>query len=262
MDVANQTHLHIEQELKAPVADFSLVFYNSPGGTLVTRHCFSGEQMQAGQLINEEQLIDLFTDLKNEQVQQSVQKQQSKKTEDGVSSISLMPERVLYEDSNFIVWHSPSRYQAMWFRLSGEQPKSYHVHWPSTIFFVDKNGRSLRIFAIEGDQRPTLDTLTYLTPLGNIYKSHYICQGSAPLPKLKTNQNIVEMEDTVYRSGFDGYHRDNMFLNDEFNDKPVRYWKAKAESEEKVLPKEELTPFKTLRDILENRANTNFFENY
>lgn len=262
MDVANQTHVPTASQPHTPTPEFSLVFYSSTNGTLITRHGFDGEEMKVGEIVNETQVFDLFTDLKTNQVKQGVRKQKANADAKGESSISLMPERVLFEDENFIVWHSPSRFQTMWFRLRGQKPMSYVVHWPSTIFFVDKFGRSLRIFTVESNNRPTLDTLTYLTPLGNIYPTHLICQGSAPLPNVKTNQNIVEMEDTVYASGFDGYHRTNMFLDEEFNENPVKYWKVKAESEEQVLPKKELTPFKTLREILENRADDKFFTKY
>ncbi|MDF4421875.1 hypothetical protein [Vibrio parahaemolyticus] len=257
MHISRHTNISKKETPKEPTPDFALVFYDTPeNGIAITRHAFHNDQMQAGVIIDQAQVFSLLQDKR----QQATQKQEKEIKQAGGEAISLMPTNVLFEDADNIVWHQPSRKMPMWFRLHGQSPFALDVTWPALLFMVKKSGDSLTILALDTNERPTLDSMTYWAPMGNVYAAHNLCQGSAPLPKERTIYNIAEMEATFYESAFDSFKHNYIFKGAK-DSSGEKFWQKKQASGEAVNAQEELYPCVTLREILENRGDRAFFQN-
>lgn len=257
MNISRETNVSLIGASKEPTPDFALVFYNTPNnGIAITRHAFYNDQMQAGVIIDQAQVFSLLQEKRN----QATQEQLNEIKQAGGEVVNLMPVNVLFEDDDFIVWHRESRRMPMWFRLNGQSPFALDVIWPPLLFMVKKSSDALTILALDTDERPTLDSMTYWAPMGNIYQAHNLCQGSAPLPNERSINNIPEMEATFYESAFDSFKHSYIFKGaNEISGK--EFWQKKQATGEAVNAKVELFPCVTLREILENRGNRQFFMN-
>ncbi|HFG1572347.1 TPA: hypothetical protein ACGFXZ_001316 [Vibrio cholerae] len=252
MQVQKEPRLSINDQHKDPKPEFGLVFFDSPKGYAVTRHEFHEEQMQGGVIIDTDAVIKLLEKVKdtNDAAKAAQAKEQAKGSE--VAKYSLIPQNVLLESDRLLVWHTPATKCPMWYRMSGTHPKALrNVTWTPLLFVLNKHRETLYVFALESDERPTLDTMTYYAPLANVFDSHYLCQGSAPLPKQLSSSNIQEIQDTLYMSAFDGFkHSLAIKLSDDIPDQRA-FWDRKNLTGEMVDVANELYPYEKLSKVLE-----------
>lgn len=246
MNVSEQVDIQESNGSLETKPDFSLVFYKSSTEVrFITRHGFKGNIMQEGEIINEDDLIKALS---------------SKKGKTDKQDNVLINASLLLDNSNHLMWHSPSRNHSMWFRLNGKKPFRLVVEWTSLMFYVNKKTRVLRVFALENNDRPTLDSNLYWCPLSNVYYDHRLCQGSAPLPSKIDGTTITEIENTLYDSAFDGFKHTHLFKSKKDNEAGgVAFWENKAKNNSSVDVKNELNVFATLEDVLNNLDTSNYF---
>lgn len=256
MNVNTAPRLDEKKDTERTKPEFSLVFYKTPTGYAVTRHNFVEEVMQTGSIMNFDEVLATLGTL-NKTNKAAKKKVAAKKVEKGESLISLIPQNVLLDDDNMIVWHTPSRHAPMWYRLSGKQPFALDVKWPPLLFIVCKAKKKMYVKALGNDERPTLDSMTYFAPLANVFNGHGLCQGSAPLPSELNTATITLMEDTLYKSAFDGFKHDKVYVPTADTPDEITFWKKKESTGLPVDAKTELHASETLGKTLERFKKNN-----
>ncbi len=252
MQVQNEPRLLVNDNHQEPKPVFGLVFYKSQSGYAVTRHEFHGERMQSGVIVDTDAVIKELEKIKDTNETAKQLEEQKDANSAPVSKYSLLPQNVLLENDRLLVWHTPAVKCPMWYRVSGTQPKALHnVTWTPLLFVLNKNRETLYVLALESDERPTLESITYYAPLANVFERHSLCQGSAPLPKQLNSGNLKAIEDTLYMSAFDGFKHDlSIKTSDQIPDQHA-FWERKDMTGELVDVAKELNPYKTLSKVLE-----------
>ncbi|MBB1371251.1 hypothetical protein [Pseudoalteromonas sp. SR45-4] len=239
------------QETKITKPDFALVFYNTADSDVaITKHDFDADNnLKQGMIINPEKLASIINENK------------ASKSQKAESHISIIPQNLIFEDYDTVVWYQPSVFHPMWFRLSSKKPFMLRVNWPTLLFIAKKNSNHLRVLTLDSNERPTMDSMTYTTPLPNLNSANVLCQGSAPLPKVKDSSTIGLMQETLYESAFENFRHDKALKGKSSVHSGIDFWKEKASKQDRLNPKVELNEFATLGDVLTNRMNEVFFCN-
>lgn len=257
MNVNTAPRLDEKKDTERTKPEFSLVFYKTPTGYAVTRHNFVEEVMQTGSIMSFDDVLSTLGTLNKAKVA-AKKKVADKKVAKGQSLVSLLPQNVLLDDEDMIVWHTPSRQAPMWYRLSGKQPFALDVKWPPLLFIVSKAKKTMYVKALGSDERPTLASMTYFAPLANVFNGHALCQGSAPLPSELSTATITLMQDTIYKSAFDGFKHDKVYIPTADTPEAITFWKKKESTGMPVDAKTELHESETLGKTLERlKKNTN-----
>lgn len=241
MRVAREADLDLKVSQNQVTPEFALVFYSSENGVSVTRHKFSGNTMLSGVIIDFEKVHDALSKAKL---------LNNHNSESSDLNDCFLPEHLLVDNKNMMVWYHPSCKNPMWLRLGGLSPIHLNPIWPALVFILDKKKIKLSIVALESDDRPTLNSPTYYAPLPNIFDDHHLCQGSALLPAKLTPANISKIEDTLYKSAFDGFKRNTAFTKLEASANPLKYLRELNASKRAINVKEELHCIGTLRETI------------
>ncbi|HZR33791.1 MAG TPA: PRTRC system protein B [Nevskia sp.] len=112
---------------------------------------------------------------------------------------AFLPENVVCASPAVLAWWVPSRRAPQFWRL-GNRTYRLQVPWPA-LYFVAGGGRSLRVFALDGDARPTPGTPLYHAPLGNIYQDGGLCWGNIEVPELAVS-SIPAYEEAIYGTNY------------------------------------------------------------
>ena len=101
----------------------------------------------------------------------------------------------LVDNASSAVWYRPSSRRTLHLKAN-EEPIQFKVKFPATLFIYQKKSRSLSMFALASDERPTLDSKLYVLPVGNIKTTGKLCLGSGAsyLPKKVEQKNFHEVE--------------------------------------------------------------------
>jgi len=136
------------------------------------------------------------------------------------SNRQFISERVLFENSDAIVWYSESNMKIPQFYSTVLSP----VPHPQLVFFVSKAKQRLSVIATKESGRPSLSSTIFHAPLANLYTDTHLCLGTAFLPKERSSNNIVEIEDCLLRSRYSGFKFDCLNLTDTDYVKPFDLW--------------------------------------
>jgi len=92
----------------------------------------------------------------------------------------IYPEGLLCHDESSATWYVPAARRPFRLRLEGAPLETVTAVWPSLVLHTD--GDSLFLAAVDGAERPTLDTALFHAPLWNIWDSTQVCVGDARIP--------------------------------------------------------------------------------
>lgn len=205
-------------------AEFALVFTHAGEMTLATRHLINNNTLQAGKPVNPEQILeDIVMD--NKRMQQ-VEK-------DTPNAITFLPQNLLIENAQHIVWYQKSQSRPMWFCVG--RTLQLRVNWPAVLFIVNKRSRTMLTFALASNQRPRPSTRLYRAPFMNISGSGAFCLGSATLPEVINSDNLDQMETCLYDSNFT-HINDQSLTHPCFstNEKHLKMWRKLAKTNKKI----------------------------
>jgi len=169
---------------------FALVFHSVEYQTVVTKHNVDNGVLQSGTVVEP---IDV--------IQATINVEQNKGNHAPVKA-EIVSDRVLLDDHSKIIWHSKASNRTMWFAGRECGNATLRLWWPNLLFIVNKKSGSMSVFALATGARPTAKTRLYQAPLMNIGSRGLVCLGSASLPKDKSSNNIVAMENCIYDSNF------------------------------------------------------------
>lgn len=119
------------------------------------------------------------------------------------NSVVYIPSQIVAHSRNMMIWWRPAGVERIWFktkdkilnRLNGKKV----VH-PPLLFCADSSG--LRVFALDQNERPGLDSKLYLAPYFNLSESGVLCRGSANFPRSIRFDDHKKWEAGFFNSAF------------------------------------------------------------
>jgi len=151
-------------------------------------------------------------------------------TTDNQSTMEILPEKVLINNSRVAVWWSARQKRRMFIRTN-DHTIMLNVIYPSLIWGVNKHSRTLHISAI-ANKRPTMISKLFHAPLMNIDGNGLVCQGSATIPQVDNiNQKVIEsIETCIFDSNFTHTNHDQTLRGKETSTfDQIKYWKKKGD---------------------------------
>lgn len=119
----------------------------------------------------------------------------------------FLPETVLYLQGDLLIWWVPPTRRHLSFKVGDDHAQSLGgrergemMPMPGLIFAASSN--AWQVWAVKGNNRPTLATRLYRAPFFNVHEDGGICQGSAPRPEGSTVDKIEAWNDAFFRSYF------------------------------------------------------------
>ena len=106
------------------------------------------------------------------------------------SQCDFIPEHVLVDTPTRTVWYRRAQARTLLFKF-GERQEQIQAQIPALLFIRDLH--NLRIFALNSNNRPSLQSPLFHAPLMNINQSGNLCLGDARLPSV-----IASDEDTLH----------------------------------------------------------------
>lgn len=225
--------------------DFAVVFYTGCiGQEFMTRHKFNEQcEMGIGELIDGEQLNSILTAIDSNNHEQ--QKQRTIK--------QLLPDNILFDDFEQMIWFTKAQRKPMWFRFTGIAPFAANVIWTPMLWSLNKKSKELHVYALENDERPTMNTPLYRAPLPNVNDASFLCQGSAQLPLDLNVASIPNIEATLLDSAFSHWWSRKPYAS--FNpDAPVKeslnFWRKRHDKDLPVELSELIPMTMTVSDLI------------
>lgn len=222
---------------------FAIVMYNDErnGHTVcATRHQVrENNTLSLGRVISAAQVVKVFAGL-----------------DTGQSTLSnqILPESVLVDSPDRLVWYKRRFVGEMWFRV-GQKPECLVVEWTPLLFLADKERNALRVFALGTNSRPGPETRLYHAPLMNINGFGDLCQGSAKLPAEISVADIEACEASLIESQFTHVNHEHTLRGETSNAQHVDFWRKKSKTKttksKRVLTRE-LCPAGRLVNVLED----------
>ena len=118
--------------------------------------------------------------------------------------LSYVPHNVIATARDAVAWYEPAAPQTMYFDADRDRAvaafDSKIIPQPSLVFIASK--RSLRVFALQNDARPNLDTPLCDAPYWNTYENGGICLGSMKIPAKLDPSATGQWTRTFFRSSF------------------------------------------------------------
>lgn len=228
-----------QPSFEAPVWKPTLAFVLHTDGesTLVSQHQIDGQMTLAGgELVSPFELMRL--------TEQAVRSEEAKRGSHPNHSPALLPDNLLFQDANTLVWYEPARVRPMLFRLGSKRPARLMVPWPTLLFRVKKDSNSIEVLALKYKRRPTLTDQVFHAPLMNVYSDARMCQGTAILPAEKSVLTLSQMAETVFDSYFTHSNCDVFLKGFEKRDDEAAFsfWKALSDRGSKRFPSALLVP--------------------
>lgn len=164
--------VHTEQTTNNIVLQKACLFFGKPGGETETMTLNDIEIVKGIPVIKEGKLVS----------RQSIKKMMDSVLKTNKAELSFIPEHVLAANDDSIVWWAPAKERRIFFSTNSQplEKRSGIVHNPSLVFAIIDG--HWKVFAIDGNSRPTLNTALKCSPYYNVWDSHTICVGSTRKP--------------------------------------------------------------------------------
>lgn len=121
------------------------------------------------------------------------------------SGIQIIPDNILLDNADFLVWYKPRFVRHVFFN----QDVIKDLPHPSLVFIASKKKKNLFIMAYKGTKRPTVETQMYFAPCPNIFKGNHLCIGTARFPHFVNFNAISELEEILLGSRYTGFKFDS-----------------------------------------------------
>ena len=177
----------------------------------------SNNQLSVGQVANTKRLKALFDNLIEDKDRYS-------------EATELFSDALLFDSDNEIIWYRKRFHKKIWFRV-GKGIQSFFVEWPALLYKANKKSKSLQVFALSSNSRPTPNTRLYHAPLMNINSFGVLCQGTAVLPKDINVSTIADCESSLIDSQFTHINHTNTLRNGANNTELISFWQSKENNQ-------------------------------
>jgi len=142
-------------------------------------------------------------------------------------AIHILPENVIAQGDDSLVWHVPGKVRAMLFK-HGKKITRMAVPYPSLIFKVIDN--SLSVAASKFKRKPNANDIIYHSPLMNVYSDGRVCVGSADCPCDSDIESMAGWESVIFKTIYTHTNHDRCLLNkpqtSTTTDQLYSFWKS------------------------------------
>lgn len=164
-----------------------------------------------------------------------------------VSGLELLPSHVLATNSEHLIWYEPARPRVMFYACSDPlltQLSGSNFPQPALLFIAGH--RSLRVLALDSNERPTPGSELYTAPYWNT-STRGVCLGSTPLPESLSVNDTEGYSGSFFASAFT--HGSNTLLYRNWLGTMGELWQRVREQGR--FPNEHLVPLgSTLGELL------------
>jgi PRTRC genetic system protein B len=122
-------------------------------------------------------------------------------------SVTLLNPNIIYKDLSSIALWVPAKIHTMSF-ADGHGSKSVQKQIPLCAHLIVYTGKTVYVYALKENKRPTLNTKLYHTPVGNVYEASNLCVGSNVLPNINDPFIAEKIEDIAICSTSTSYFKD------------------------------------------------------
>ena len=174
-------------------------------------------------------------------------KTQKEKSKDFLKPKGILPTNILQinpSENGSVLWFTKSMKKQLYFTENLEISNG-RAEVPAMLWFANK--RSLKIFALSSNQRPTEKTPLFYAPFFNVYENGNVCMGTVDVHiqnSTSLEEFIKNWEDYFYNS----YFSHLMNEHNPINGNCVNLWKSLVDKDE-IFPKNVL---KKTNKILKN----------
>ena len=177
-------------------------------------------------------------------------KTQKEKNQDFLKPKGILPTNILQINPNIengsVIWYTKSMIRKFYFTENLEIPNGM-AEVPAMLWFANK--RSLKIFALSSNRRPTEKTHLFYAPFFNVYVDGNVCMGTVDV-NIQNSNSLEEFTTKWEDYFFNSYFSHLMNEHNPINGNCVSLWKSLINTK-KTFPKETLrTANRTLKNLL------------
>ena len=166
-------------------------------------------------------------------------KTQKEKNQDFLKPKGILPTNILQINPNIengsVIWYTKSMIRKFYFTENLEIPNGM-AEVPAMLWFANK--RSLKIFALSSNRRPTEKTHLFYAPFFNVYVDGNVCMGTVDV-NIQNSNSLEEFTTKWEDYFFNSYFSHLMNEHNPINGNCVNLWKSLINNE-KQFPKEAL----------------------
>ena len=176
-------------------------------------------------------------------------KTQKEKNQDFLNPKGILPTNILQINPNengSVLWFTKSMKRQLFFTENLEISNGM-AEIPAMLWLANK--RSLKIFALSSNRRPTDKTELFYAPFFNVYEDGNVCMGTVDV-NIQNSNYIEEFIEKWEDYFFNSYFSHLMNEHNPINGNCVNLWKSLINTE-KQFPKEALKQAnRTLKNLL------------
>lgn len=177
-------------------------------------------------------------------------KTQKEKNQDFLKPKGILPTNILQinpSENSSVLWYTKSMKRQLFFTENLEIPNG-RAEIPAMLWFANK--RSLKIFALANNRRPTEKTELFYAPFFNVYEDGNVCMGTVDV-HIQNSTSLKEFTEKWEDYFFNSYFSHLMNEHNPINGNCVNLWKSLINTE-KPFPKEALKKANaTLKNLLQ-----------
>ena len=175
---------------------------------------------------------------------------QKEKNQDFLKPKGILPTHILHinpSENGSVLWFTKSMKRQLFFTENlGISNGTAEV--PPMLWLANK--RSLKIFALANNRRPTEKTELFYAPFFNVYEDGNVCMGTVDV-KIQNSTSLEEFTKKWEEYFFNSYFSHLMNEHNPINGNCVSLWKSLINTE-KPFPKEALKKAnRTLKNLLQ-----------
>jgi PRTRC genetic system protein B len=156
---------------------------------------------------------------------------QNKKEKDFLRPSGVISETILFIDTSEngkVVWYTKAQERQLLFTDKLSIPNGL-ANVPPLVWCANKQG--MKIFALETDQRPNVDTPLFHAPFFNVYESGSVCMGTVDV-NIKSSASLEEFTKKWEQYFFNSYFSHLVNSHNPTKGNCVNLWKNLIQSKE------------------------------
>ena len=161
----------------------------------------------------------------------------------------ILPTHILHlnpSENGSVIWYTKAGKRQLYFSENLEIPNGT-AEVPALIWLATQ--RSLKVFALSSNRRPTEKTSLFYAPFFNVYENGNVCMGTVNI-NIQNSASVEEFTEKWEEYFFNSYFSHLMNEHNPINENCVNLWKSLIDTE-KPFPKEVLKPAnRTLKTLL------------
>ena len=174
---------------------------------------------------------------------------QKEKSQDLLKPKGILPTHILQinpSENGSVLWFTKSMKRQLYFTENLEIPNGT-AEVPAMLWLANK--RSLKIFALSSNRRPTEKTELFYAPFFNVYENGNVCMGTVDV-NFQNSTSLEEFTEKWENYFFNSYFSHLMNEHNPIKGNCVSLWKSLINTE-KQFPKEALKQAnRTLKNLL------------